>query len=87
MTFTHLGHLALESPSFSALTLSLPADILVLGVILTSISKFWAVSLPPVWLLKSFYKFIVLNFHCLKNLKCFGSPDRILTCCNIYGEN
>ena len=67
------GLVPLESPSFSALiTPSLPIDLLLLGMVVTSyISNLWVVSLPPIWLLKSFYKFIVLNSHCLKDLMCF----------------
>lgn len=67
------GYFPLGSPSFGVLIKpSRATDLLLLGVVVASyISNFWAASLTPVWLHKSFYKFIALNSHCWKDLKCF----------------
>lgn len=69
---TPSGQLPLESSSSGALiTPSHALDLLLLGVVVASyISNLWVVSLPPIWLLKSFYKFILLNSHCGEDLTC-----------------
>ena len=60
-------------PSFGALImLSRAIDLLLLGVVVASNTiNLWVGSQSPIWLLKFFYKFIVLNSHCQKDLMCF----------------